>query len=286
MSNASSIRVVSSGAEVFQWTCQARAAGLRVGVVPTMGALHEGHLSLVHAARQECQRVIVTIFVNPTQFGPNEDFQKYPRTLERDLAMLADAGVDCVFVPDMREIYPAGFSTYVDPPAVSLPLEGQFRPGHFRGVATIVLKLFLLIPADFAYFGRKDYQQTLVVRRMVDDLSVPITVRVCSTMREPDGLALSSRNRYLQPAERQRALAISRGMFAARELFVAGERRGAVLRQRVVDELQLSEITDIDYVAVADPDTLLEPDVLNGPGVVLVAARVGSTRLIDNLALE
>lgn len=286
MSHASAIRVVSSGAEIFQWTTQARAAGERVGVVPTMGALHEGHLSLVREARAECERVIVTIFVNPTQFGPREDFQKYPRTLDSDLALLAEAGVDCVFAPDMREIYPDGFSTYIEPPAVGQPLEGRFRPGHFRGVATIVLKLFLLIPADFAYFGRKDYQQTMVVRRMVFDLSVPITVRVCATIREADGLALSSRNRYLQPAERLRALAISRGMFAARELFVAGERRVAALRQRVLDELRRAEITEIDYVAVADPDTLLEPDELSGPGVALVAARVGSTRLIDNLALE
>lgn len=182
-----------------------RRAGKRIGLVPTMGALHEGHLSLVRTSQAECDRTVVTIFVNPTQFGPKEDFAKYPRTLEKDLAALATCGPVLVFAPTVEAMYPAGFSSWVEVGVVAEPLEGQFRPGHFRGVATVVMKLFQMVGADVAYFGQKDYQQTLVIRRMVGDLNVPITVQVCPTVREADGLAKSSRNVYLDPQARERA---------------------------------------------------------------------------------
>lgn len=189
------MELVEGSAEIRAAVLAARAAGKTVGLVPTMGALHEGHLSLVRESTESCNCTIVTIFVNPTQFAPHEDFARYPRSLDDDLAALARLGVDYVFAPSRDEIYPPGFSTYVDPPAVAAPLEGICRPGHFRGVATVVLKLFHLVPADVAYFGQKDYQQSLVVRRMVEDLNLPIAIRVLPIVREADGLAMSSRNR-------------------------------------------------------------------------------------------
>jgi pantoate--beta-alanine ligase len=251
-----------------------------------MGALHAGHASLVSAARVECDVVVATIFVNPTQFGPHEDFQKYPRTLAADLEVLRDAGADLVFVPEADEIYRPGSSTSVDPPRVALPLEGECRPGHFRGVATVVLKLFLILPADVAYFGAKDYQQTLVVRHMVADLNVPIRVCVCPTVRETDGLALSSRNRYLTADERRQSLALSRGLRAAEALFRAGQREARVLEERIRDELSSAGIARIDYAAVADPDSLDRLARVGERAVALIAAHVGTTRLIDNLMLE
>ena len=187
-------------------------AGKSVGLVPTMGALHQGHLSLVRRAKSDCDVAVATIFVNPTQFAPHEDFSRYPRTLESDLAALAAAKCDLVFVPSREEMYPPAASTFVEPPQVAQPLEGVFRPGHFRGVATVVLKLFNIIPADKAYFGQKDFQQALVIQRMVADLNVPVQVVVCPIIREPDGLAMSSRNRYLSPSERQQGLALSRAL--------------------------------------------------------------------------
>jgi pantoate--beta-alanine ligase len=260
----------------------AQRGGGRVGVVPTMGALHAGHVSLAEASKQTCDATVVTIFVNPTQFGPNEDFAKYPRTLESDLAALAPLNVDAVFVPRNEAMYPSGYSTYVDPPSVALPLEGQFRPGHFRGVATVVLKLFGACPADAAFFGAKDYQQALVVKRMVADLNVPIEIHVLPTLREADGLAMSSRNRYLSAAERQQALTLSRGLERAAELIASGERIGPRITAELTAMFARAGITDIDYIAVADPETLALVEEIRGPVVVLIAARVGTTRLIDN----
>lgn len=279
-------RVVTRPSEATALIRAAQAATRRVGVVPTMGALHAGHASLVSAARVECDVVVATIFVNPTQFGPHEDFQKYPRTLAADLEVLRDAGADLVFVPEADEIYRPGSSTSVDPPRVALPLEGECRPGHFRGVATVVLKLFLILPADVAYFGAKDYQQTLVVRHMVADLNVPIRVCVCPTVRETDGLALSSRNRYLTADERRQSLALSRGLRAAEALFRAGQREARVLEERIRDELSSAGIARIDYAAVADPDSLDRLARVGERAVALIAAHVGTTRLIDNLMLE
>jgi pantoate--beta-alanine ligase len=280
------------GMQVFldPWAIQRHVLALRrqgrtVGLVPTMGALHEGHLSLVRRARQEAEVVAVTIFVNPTQFGPQEDYSRYPRTLEADLAALSAAGCDLVLVPDAEAIYPSGFSTYVQPPAVAEPWEGVCRPGHFRGVATVVLKLFHLIPADVACFGEKDYQQLRVIQRMVEDLNVPIRIVPCPTVREPDGLAMSSRNRYLAPHERQQALGLVRALGAAREEVARGERDASVVRRRMREVLQAAGITRIDYATLVDPQTLHELNELTGPARALIAAYVGSTRLIDNALL-
>jgi pantoate--beta-alanine ligase len=258
-----------------------RREGKSTALVPTMGALHEGHLSLLDAARRECDFSVVSIFVNPTQFGPGEDFGRYPRTLETDLALLAARGADCVFAPPTDQMYPAGATTFVDVPAAAEPLEGQFRPGHFRGVATVVLKLFNLVQPQVACFGRKDYQQSLVVRRMVEDLDLPIRINICPTVREADGLALSSRNRYLSPPDRQRALAISRSLRLAAELVRSGTLDAPNIVRRMQAELAAQEL-DVDYVALADPDTLAAVPRIDRPAVALIAARVGGTRLIDN----
>jgi pantoate--beta-alanine ligase len=268
---------------------QARAALTgSVGFVPTMGYLHEGHLSLVRRARSECQHVVVSIFVNPTQFGPGEDYQRYPRDEARDLALLEREGVDLVFVPSAAEMYPEGFATWVE---VSGPLterlEGASRPGHFRGVATVVLKLFNLVQPHRAYFGEKDAQQLLVVRRMVADLNLPVEIVPCPTVREPDGLAMSSRNVYLSPEERTQALALSRALELARRLVrEEGLRDAAELRRRLEDFLRRSPGVGLDYVSVAHPETLAELERIEGPALVLLAARVGPARLIDNALIE
>jgi pantoate--beta-alanine ligase len=265
-----------------QTVLRLRAAGQRVGLVPTMGALHEGHLSLVRAARAECDVTIATIFVNPTQFAPHEDFSKYPRTLEADLTLLDSVGCDIAFVPDREEMYPPGFSTHVEPPRIAEPLEGAFRPGHFRGVCTVVLKLFQLAPAHIAFFGQKDFQQALVVRQMVRDLNVPIEVRTCPIIRESDGLALSSRNRYLSAAERVHALALSQALEKVRDQYRAGERKADVLAAAMHDTLRRAGIESIDYATVVDAETLGELNAIERSAVALIACRVGTTRLIDN----
>ncbi len=278
-------QVITDRAEIRDHVETLRRQGLRVGLVPTMGALHAGHMSLVDAARGECDATIATIFVNPTQFGPNEDFSRYPRTWEADLAALSEHGAAIVFAPAAETMYRPGAATRVDVGPVAAPWEGAHRPGHFQGVATIVLKLFNLIPADVAFFGRKDYQQALVIRRMVDDLDLPIEVRVRPTAREPDGLAMSSRNRYLSPEERQRALAISRSLVMAHELVRSGQRRADLLASRVRQRLETEGRMKVDYVAVADPRTLAPVDTVEGEAVMAIAARVGATRLIDNATL-
>ncbi len=272
-------------AQVSHW----RTSGLRVGLVPTMGALHAGHISLVERAREECDCVITTIFVNPTQFGPNEDFSRYPRTLEADLTLLRAAQADMVFTPAAEDIYPPGSSTAVLPPKVSLPLEGEFRPGHFQGVATVVLKLFNILPATIAYFGQKDYQQCQVISHMVDELNVPIRVQVCPTVREADGLAMSSRNRYLSTEQRQTALCLWKALQRAQELFSQGN-NVSIIEQAMREELQKHGADRIDYARLVDRGTLQPPDedngAVRGAVVALIAVHVGSTRLIDNLLLE
>jgi len=278
-------QVVTDSATLSQVLRTARAAGKVIGLVPTMGALHEGHLSLVRTSVTACDLTVVTIFVNPTQFGPSEDFARYPRTLEADLQMLGRERADVVFAPTADQVYRAGFSTYVDPPDVARPLEGRCRPGHFRGVATIVLKLFHLIPADMAFFGQKDYQQARVIRAMVEDLDVPIRVVVCPTIREPDGLAMSSRNRYLNATERQQALTLSRSLARASQLVRSGERSATTIRKEMCSILELAGITRVDYVALVDPVTLADVDAVQDGTMALVAAFVGGTRLIDNRQL-
>jgi pantoate--beta-alanine ligase len=282
LSDSAQPRLITAGDELRRLVLAARQHGQSVGLVPTMGALHDGHLSLVDAARAECDLSIVTIFVNPTQFAPNEDFGKYPREPTRDLSLLAGRGCDIVFAPDSNSIYRPNHATYIDVGPIATMLEGEFRPTHFRGVATVVMKLCQLAPADRAYFGRKDYQQTLVVRQMVADLDVPIDVRVCPTVREPDGLAMSSRNRYLTPDERSQALVLSRSLRMAEELFAGGERSAETIRQQISRAIESAGSVEIQYIAIVADGTLTPVDRINGPTTIALAATVGKTRLIDN----
>ncbi|MBI3972611.1 MAG: pantoate--beta-alanine ligase [Chloroflexi bacterium] len=256
-----------------------------LGLVPTMGALHEGHLSLVRRARGECASVAMSIFVNPTQFGPHEDFTRYPRPIERDHALAEAAGVDLVFNPSVEEMYPAGFATYVDGGGPALRWEGERRLGHFRGVATVVTKLFTVIAPQRAYFGEKDYQQLQVVRRLVADLNLPVEIAGCPVVREPDGLALSSRNVYLAPDERPHATALYRALTTGRKCVAAGERDAAAVRRAMETVLISTPGATIDYVAVVDPVTLEPLERVDGPARALIAARLGLVRLIDNAPL-
>jgi pantoate--beta-alanine ligase len=248
-----------------------------------MGALHEGHLSLVRRAKSQCDVCVTTIFVNPTQFAANEDLSKYPRPLDRDLEMLAASGVDAVFLPTDALMYPQGFSTYILPPAVGLTLEGQSRPEHFRGVTTVVMKLFQIIPGDAAFFGRKDFQQLRVIEHMVRDLNVPIEIVPCEIVRETDGLAMSSRNRYLDDEQRVRALSLSRALKAAQNLVRAGETQAERIEAAMMSELR--QCDRVDYAVVVDAETLQRFVTMSDRAVALIAARVGETRLIDNCLL-
>ena len=279
------MRVIHSPLEIYSLIDFERRENRRVGLVPTMGALHEGHLSLVTRAKHDCDIAVATIFVNPTQFGPNEDFSKYPRTLESDLEKLSTVGCDYVFVPAADEIYRHGHSTYIDPPNVALPWEGAIRPGHFRGVATIVLKLFMMVPAHIAFFGRKDYQQVAVIKGMVEDLNLPIRIETCDTIRESDGLAMSSRNRYLSTDERQRALSLSRALNRAKEMISLGERDVSIIEAAMNEVLLAAPVDKIDYAKIVHADTLEPLLQVDSPAVAILAARLGSTRLIDNCLL-
>jgi pantoate--beta-alanine ligase len=277
-----SMQVLTRCHEIFAAVTLLRREGKTVGLVPTMGALHAGHLSLVEVSRRDCDMTVVTIFVNPTQFGPHEDFTRYPRDLDADLEKLRPLGVDLVFAPPLAEMYPPGETTRVDPGCIAEPLEGQFRPGHFRGVATIVLKLFNAIPANVAYFGQKDYQQTLVVRRMAADLNVPVRIAVCPTIRESDGLALSSRNVYLSSDERLRALVLSQSLILADRLVAEGEHDAATILAQMRELFARAGVDRIDYIALADPETLAPAAEIRGRTLTAIAAHIGKTRLIDN----
>ncbi len=277
--------MITTSAEIRSLVRAAQETGETVGFVPTMGALHEGHLRLVDASQAECDRTVVSVFVNPTQFGPGEDENRYPRTLERDCSLLAERGCPMVFAPDALEIYRPGHETYVEVGALAEPFEGAIRPGHFRGVATVVLKLFNIIPANRAYFGRKDYQQALVVQQMVKDFNLPIEIVLCPTVREPDGLAMSSRNAYLTALERQQAAALNRALQLAESLYQAGERDVAELTEKMLNCLTEVGITNVDYVAFVAAGTVTPVEKITGPTVVVLAARVGQTRLIDNLTI-
>lgn len=263
-----------------------RAAGERVGLVPTMGALHEGHLSLVRLARRQADRAVASIFVNPTQFGPNEDFDAYPRGEARDAALLADAGCDLLFAPTVAEMYPAGFATTVSVTGVSEPLDGAARPGHFNGVATVVAKLLLQCGPDVAVFGEKDYQQLQVIRRLVRDLDIPVEIVGGATARAEDGLALSSRNAYLNPEQRVVAGRLNGVLRAAVNRLKAGE-AVAPVEADALAALAAAGFQTVDYVEVRDADDLarLGPGPAQGPARILAAARIGRTRLIDNMAV-
>ncbi len=257
-----------------------------LGFVPTMGYLHEGHLELVRRAKAECAHVAVSIFVNPTQFGPNEDLARYPRDMERDLELLRGEGVELVFVPSAAEIYPPGFSTYIEVENVAAPLEGARRPGHFRGVATVVCKLFNIVNADRAYFGQKDAQQTVVVRQMVRDLNLPLKIVVVPTVREADGLAKSSRNVYLDTQQRAAAPVLYRALTEAAQLYDQGTRDAPTLLKVMQQTISGEQLAEIEYVSVADPRTLAEIEgTINNGALLSLAVRFGTTRLIDNVVL-
>jgi len=266
---------------------QARAENHVVGLVPTMGALHEGHLSLIRRAKADCSRVYASIFLNPTQFGPNEDLSKYPRTFERDVEQLTDAGVDVLFAPDAKEIYPAAFRTYVNVEGLSEKLEGKSRPGHFRGVATVVLKLFEIVQPQFAYFGRKDAQQVRILQWMASDLNLNVEIMVCPIVREPDGLALSSRNTYLNSEERRAATALQHALGEARRELEMGTRDALQLQTAIRRVLSSEPLAHVDYVEIVDAESF-EPVTRIGarPIYALLAVFVGKTRLIDNLLIE
>ncbi|MEA1872349.1 MAG: pantoate--beta-alanine ligase [Chloroflexota bacterium] len=257
-----------------------------VGFVPTMGYLHEGHLALVRQARVENSAVIVSIYVNPTQFGPREDFGAYPRELNRDLELLREEGVDIVFVPSDDEMYPPEFSSWVDMEKVTERLEGASRPGHFRGVATVVAKLFNIVQPSRAYFGQKDAQQVVVIKRMVADLNMGIEVVVVPTVRESDGLAMSSRNIYLSPGERQAATILFKALNLAQQLWQGGEKDAEKIRRQMTSLIQKEPLAQIDYVSIADAGTLEELTLIDCPALASLAVRIGKTRLIDNMLLE
>ena len=278
------MRVVRTIADLRALLKPLREQGQRVGFVPTMGFLHEGHGALIRQSAARCDATVVSIFVNPNQFGPGEDLASYPRDLERDQSLCLETGASVLFMPEVAEIYPTGFQTHVEPGRLAEPLCGKFRPGHFRGVATVVAKLFNIVQPDLAFFGQKDYQQAVVIRRMVRDLNLPVDVAVVPTVRETDGLALSSRNTYLDEEGRKRSLALSQGLLAAKAAFDAGERKSAKLIE--LAKAPLAQVDKVQYLELVDAQTL-EPfkGAVNRTVALCAAVFVGSTRLIDNVIL-
>ena len=278
------IRTISWMKETVQ---HARAENHVIGFIPTMGALHEGHLSLIRRARENCSRVYASIFLNPTQFGPNEDLSKYPRTFDADAEKLTTAGVDVLFAPEAKKIYPAGFRTYVNVEGLSERLEGKSRPGHFRGVATVVLKLFEIVQPHFAFFGRKDAQQVRILQQMTGDLNLNVEIVVCPIVREPDGLALSSRNMYLNPQERRAATVLHRALGEARRAVSAGTRDAVQIQSSIHKILSGEPLAWVDYVEIVDAETFEAISRIGArPVYILLAVYVGKTRLIDNLFIE
>jgi pantoate--beta-alanine ligase len=278
--------LVSAIAEVRQAVGRARDPNLKVGLVPTMGALHVGHVSLIRAARAETGFVVVSIFVNPTQFGPGEDFNRYPRPLEADLDVCRREGVDLVFAPAAETMYPADFHTYVEVHHLQDVLCGPSRPGHFRGVATVVCKLFNIVQPDLAYFGQKDFQQARIIQQLVRDLNLPLEVRICPTIREPDGLALSSRNRYLNGEQRRHATVLYRSLQEVKAAVEKGERDPVALQRRLAERITATPGAILDYAEVRGAETLRTQPRLQGEVLVAVAVKFGGTRLIDNVLLQ
>ncbi|HYM55222.1 MAG TPA: pantoate--beta-alanine ligase [Solirubrobacteraceae bacterium] len=280
------MRAVRTVAELREALAPARREGLAVGLVPTMGALHEGHLSLIRRAREQCEVVVVSLFVNPSQFDERSDLERYPRSEQRDAALAASAGADVLFAPSVQEVYPPGFATAVEVLGVTERLEGAVRGSeHFRGVATVVAKLLCMAMPDVAYFGQKDAQQVVVIRRLVADLNLPVRIEALPIVREPDGLAMSSRNALLSPAERARALARPAALHAARELAGAGELSAAALTAAALQEMRSRDV-DPEYAALVDPDSFEPIQTLTGAGLLALAARIGEIRLIDNAILQ
>jgi pantoate--beta-alanine ligase len=275
------MRTIRTVAELRAYVVNARAQDRTIGLVPTMGAFHDGHLALMRAARDACDEVVVSLFVNPSQFNDADDLSAYPRDERGDAAAAADAGVDILFAPAVQEVYPDGFSTTVTVDALGDTLEGEHRPGHFTGVATVVTKLLNMVTPDVAYFGQKDAQQAALIRKLVRDLDIPARIEILPTVREPDGLAMSSRNRRLSPAERERALALHRALQAA-----AAQRDPEAMRAAALAELERDSGIDVEYVAVVDPETFLPFNGHQGPALIALAARVGDVRLIDNTVVH
>jgi len=279
------IKVIEDIEEMRRHTTLVRREGKTIGFIPTMGALHDGHLSLMRHAKGETDHVITSIFVNPTQFGPGEDYEEYPRDLEGDIEKAASAGVETLFTPSVSAIYPEGYRTFVEVEGLSDLLCGKTRPGHFRGVATIVLKLFNIVKPHKAFFGQKDYQQTVVVKKMVEDLNMDIDIIVLPTVREADGLAMSSRNQYLNPEERRSAPALYRSLQEARLLFERGEKDPGILKGAIERTLRSEPAVRVEYIAIVNPETLEGERELRKGTVIALAARIGKTRLIDNIIL-
>ncbi|BBA70205.1 pantoate--beta-alanine ligase [Geobacter sulfurreducens] len=279
------MRIIDSVADMQAFSRNARRSGKTIALVPTMGYLHDGHASLMREGRTRADILVVSIFVNPTQFGPNEDFTTYPRDLERDRHVAEAAGADVIFAPRADDMYPAGFQTYVDVEKVTLPLCGASRPGHFRGVTTVVAKLFNIVMPHTAFFGKKDFQQLAVIRRMVADLNMDLSIVGMPIIREPDGLAMSSRNAYLGPQERTNALCLNRALAAARTLFTDGERSVARLRDTVLRIITEVPGAAIDYADFRDSETLEPVETANEKTLLALAVKIGTTRLIDNCVL-
>ena len=280
------MRVIEKISDLKAAVAAQKNAGKTVGLVPTMGFLHEGHVSLVEASRRENDITVLSIFVNPAQFGVNEDFDKYPKDIEGDFQKAEEAGTDIIFAPTAVEMYPQGYSTYVDIDGITDRMCGKSRPGHFKGVATVVTKLFNIVQPDKAYFGQKDAQQAAVIRKMVRELNINVDLAVCPIVREKDGLAMSSRNIYLNSEERKAALALSKSLFKAERLIKEGERDARKIRAFIEKEIGSESLADVDYVTVVDADTLDEIKLLKSSIVAAVAVRFGKTRLIDNIVVE
>jgi pantoate--beta-alanine ligase len=279
------MRVIREIREMQKISDTLRKEGKRIGFVPTMGYLHDGHLSLVRKAKELSDFIVVSIFVNPTQFGPGEDFQRYPRDEEGDKAKLDKAGVEFLFIPEAKEMYPASYQTYVDVTEVSKGLCGDFRPGHFRGVATVVSKLFNIVKPHIAVFGEKDYQQLLVIKRMVEDLNFDIEIIPGTLLREADGIAMSSRNTYLTPENRRKATILYRSLVNAKELFDSGEKRAYNIIETIKKRIESVEGISLQYVEIRDAETLEKVETMSSRTVIAIAARVGSVRLIDNIVI-
>ncbi|OGD31749.1 MAG: pantoate--beta-alanine ligase [Candidatus Aminicenantes bacterium RBG_19FT_COMBO_58_17] len=276
------MRTVNTIAGMKAAAIEARSKGKTIGFVPTMGYLHEGHLSLVRESRKSADVTVVSIFVNPLQFGPQEDFRRYPRDPERDAALLEKEGVDILFLPENREMYPEGYRTSVEVAGLQDKLCGRSRPGHFRGVATVVLKLFNIVRPDCAFFGQKDAQQVVILQKMVQDLNADMEIRAMPIIREPDGLAMSSRNAYLSAEERRAALVLSSSLGEARRMFENGERAAGPIRERLSSAIAAESLARIDYVEIVDPSSLEPVERIDGEALVALAVYIGKTRLIDN----
>jgi len=280
------MKIIHSPRQMQAVALRLKRQGKKIAFVPTMGALHRGHIELVKRAKKQGDVVVVSIFVNPTQFGPKEDYSKYPRTWKEDCRACKAEGVDFIFNPGKDEMYPAGFDTYVVPDRIATVLEGASRPGHFQGVATVVLKLFNVVQPDVALFGKKDLQQTVVIRQMVRDLNIPTKIVIVPTIRDRDQLALSSRNIYLNQLSRSQALAIPRSLLAARKMIDGGERSAAKIRNYIKNRLVKEAEATVDYVSVAEEDTLTELNKISGRVAISLACRIGGVRLIDNITLK